>query len=347
MPEARESVVVAMTRGQHTGWGEVSLGVAPRRSREWARGAFACTRDWLAPAVVGRAIESGEQLHEALSEFTGNEGAKAALDIAWWNLQAAEKGEPLHARLGAQCRPVALGIRLPQMATIEALLAEIQRALDQGYRTISLEFRPGWDLEMLRAVRQTFPDAPLAVDCDGCCSLGQQEMLYRLEDFFLEAIEQPLPADDLVGHAMLQANLRTPIMLDQSIVSPAHVEQAADLESCRAVRVNPARVGGLTPAVAIHAACQAAQIPCAVGAADAGILERAATLALATLPGFSLAAEVSLAIGVPSWLSAAPALSADASGGDLAFLPSPEVGEGVAIDVDALMHAALDRAMVG
>lgn len=342
----RESVVVAMWSGDHVGWGEVSLCAGPRGSCEWAKGAFVCVRDWLAPALVGRAIDSGEQLQQLLAEFTRNEGGKAVLDFAWWCLDAAQKRKPLYEQLGGQRRTAKLSVKLRQMASIDALLAAIQSALDQGYRPVSLEFRPGWDLEMLRAVRQTFSDAPLSVDCDGLCTLGQQETLYRLEDFFLRAIEQPLPAADLVGHAMLQANLHTPIMLEQSAASPAHVERAVDLGSCRAVRVDPARVGGLTPAVAIHDACQAAKIPCAVGAAQAGILQRGITLTLATLPNFSLPTEIGFETAAPSWILLGKGVQATMSDGELVHFQVPETGVAVIVDCGALNDTMLEHATV-
>jgi O-succinylbenzoate synthase len=134
---------------------------------------------------------------------------------------------------------------------------------------------------MLRAVRQAFPSEPFAIDCDGTCSLGQQEMFYRLEDFFLKFIEQPLPADDLVGHAMLQEGLRTPIVLDQSITSLARAEQAIDLGSSKMIRIDVARVGGITPALAIRKACQAANIPCGVGGGPHSAVAASAAAALA------------------------------------------------------------------
>jgi O-succinylbenzoate synthase len=223
---------------------------------------------------------------------------------------------------------------------MESLVADLRAALEAGYALVTLKLRPGWDIEMLRALRQEFAAAPLAVDCDGLCSLGQQEMFYRLEDFFLQSIEQPLPADDLVGHAMLQQNLRTPVALDQSVTSPTRVEQALDLGSCRQVRIDPARVGGLTSALAIHDVCRAANVECAVGGnANAGVAATA-TMALAARCEAMLSDDV-LSGGSVSWCSALPHMALEKnSRGKLEIRPAANAP---ILDAQAVADAAIEQ----
>ncbi len=233
----RELVVGRLQSGPHVGWGDVALHAAPVECDEWAAGAFGCLRDWPAPTLVGQSCASGEALQESLATFPGNSAAKSVLDLAWWNLSATMRGQPLDRLLGAESGGAPLSRSLGVAISSETLLSEIRAALDAGYDHVLLKLRPGWDVEMLRAVRQAFPVAPIAVDCDGLCTLSQQEMFYRLEDFFLKTIEQPFEADDLVAHAMLQENLRTPICLDQSVTSLARAEQALDLGCCQAMRI--------------------------------------------------------------------------------------------------------------
>ena len=263
---ALETVVVRIDGGGASGWGEASPGNAPQANGEWAGGAWLCLRDWLAPAIVGGIIDSGDDLSERLDRFGGNRFAKAALDGAWWDLSARLQNRPLHALLGGVREAVEVGASFDQMASIDALLAAIGRVRDAGCPRVELKFRPGWDLEMLRVVRQEFPTLTIHVDFDGRLGLEHAEMLYRLDDFGLAMIEQPLAADDLVGHAMIQENLRTPICLDESIATPAQAEMALDLHSCRWVNLKLGRVGGLTSAVAIHDACHEHCTPCWVGA---------------------------------------------------------------------------------
>ncbi len=298
--ETLETVLVKFTSGGAVGWGEAAPGNAPTGSSEWAAGAFAVLRDWLAPAVVKTEIDSGKTLAEQLAPFRGNQHAKAALDIAWWDLSARMQGRPLYELLGANlpsppaplpscrvrqagegsCR-VEVGPCLDQMESPDAFMAAIGAAFEAGFRRVKLKFRPGWALEMLRGVRQEFPGQTFHIDCEGALSLGNMEVLYRLDDFALQMVEQPLPPEDLVAHAMLQESLRTPICLDESIASPLQAEMALDLKSCRHVNLKAGRVGGLTAALTILDACRAAEVNCWGGAAARSAIGARADLALA------------------------------------------------------------------
>jgi O-succinylbenzoate synthase len=342
----RELIVGRLQSGQHVGWGDVTLHAGPVECGEWAAGAFACLRDWLAPALVGRSLATGEALQEVLATFQGNSAAKSVLDLAWWNLSAAIRGQPLDRLLGADRGGVPVSRSLGVATSPETLLSEICAAIDAGFDHVLLTLRGGWDVEMLRAVRQAFPSAPIAVDCDGSCTLSQQEMFYRLEDFFLKYVEQPFVDDDLVAHAMLQENLRTPICLDQSVTSLARAEQALDLGCCQTMRIRLARVGGLTPALAIRQACAAANVSCTVGGELPGPWAAAATFALAKLCGGSIPDDA-LGERLPSWVSAdAACQTAKNSGGKLeARLSQEKPGE--LIDEPAIDAASTERASIG
>ncbi|MBI3836594.1 MAG: antibiotic biosynthesis monooxygenase [Planctomycetia bacterium] len=179
-----ESVFVVMQSGDSFGNGETTLARGPLDCEEWSAGTFACLRDWMAPELVGRSLTSGEKLQEFLRPFQGNHHAKAALDIAWWNLAASTQEKPLYQLLGGTVAVIPLSSTLGVRGSTEELLGEIGTAFERGCDHLTLKFRPGWDLEMVRAVRQAFSAEPIAIDCDGLCRLGQQEIFYRLEDFF-------------------------------------------------------------------------------------------------------------------------------------------------------------------
>lgn len=289
---AAESVLVRMEGGGHVGWGESCPLAAPCYSPEWAGGVFATVADWFAPAIVGESIASGQELQQLLAHFKGNSFAKAALDNAWWDLEARRQGKPLHKLLGATRDAVPVGADFGVMDSIDDLLVEIGKAVDAGFPRVKLKFRPGWDLNMLRAVRQEFPTEKFHIDCNSAYRFDDIELLCRLDDFHLEMIEQPLAFDDLIDHARLQATIRTPICLDESISSVERAEQALDMSSCRYMNIKPGRVGGLTNAVAIHNACQTAGVPCWVG----GMLESAVgarlCVALAMLDNFTYPADI-------------------------------------------------------
>jgi O-succinylbenzoate synthase len=279
--EKLETVLVKLTSDGAVGWGEAAPGNGPTGSGEWAAGAFAVLRDWLGPTVAKTEIDSGKTLAERLAPFRGNQYAKAALDIAWWDLSARRQDRPLHELLGAKRPVVEVGPCLDQMESAEAFVSAIAAAFAAGFRRVKLKIRPGWALEMLRGVRQEFPGETFHIDCEGALSLNYMEMLYRFNDFGLEMVEQPLAAEDLVAHAMLQESLRTPICLDESIASPLHAEMAMDLKSCRYVNLKAGRVGGLTAALTILEACQAAEVDCWGGASAQSAIGARADLALA------------------------------------------------------------------
>lgn len=289
---AAESVLVQMHSQGCSAWGESAPLAAPCYSPEWAGGVFALLRDWLAPALVGEDVVSGKDLQARLAHFKGNPFAKAALDTAWWVLAATLAGQPLHVMLGAARSAADVGADFGVMDTIDELLPCVDQAVDAGFRRIKLKFRPGWDLPMLQAVRARHPQAVIHIDLNSGYRLEDLELFRRLDDFNLAMLEQPLGHDDLVDHARLQAQIRTPICLDESITSVQRAKTAIELASCRYVNVKPGRVGGLTPALEIHDLCQQAGIPCWVG----GMLESAVgariCAALAMLDNFTYPSDI-------------------------------------------------------
>jgi O-succinylbenzoate synthase len=287
-----ESVLVRVTSGELVGWGEATPLAAPSYSSEWAGGAWACIRDWLGPALLGTELGSGEELQRRLAMFKGNPFAKAALDVAWWNLQSQALGQPLHTLLGATRDRCEVGADFGIMDSTADLLKAIAGAVEGGFRRVKLKFRPGWDIPMLQAVRREFPDHTFHIDCNSAYRLDDLDLFRRVDEFDLAMIEQPLASDDLLDHAHLQRAIRTPICLDESLTSLDRARQAIELGSCRYLNIKPGRVGGLTVAVAIHHLAQQAGIPCWVG----GMLESAvgsrACVALAMLDNFTYPADI-------------------------------------------------------
>lgn len=260
-----ETVLVRLDSGSTVGWGEASPGAAPLGGPDWAAGVFGCVRDWLAPRLAGRMVDSGDSLQERLGPVRGNRYAKAALDTAWWDLSSRLQNKPLHEALGGKRKTVEIGVGFDQMESMEEFLKAIGGAYEAGFARVELKFRPGWDVNMLNVVRQEFGAQQMSVDVEGGMGLQHMETLCRLDDFMLAMIEQPLPADDLVGSAMVQDTIRTPLSLDESITTPQQADMALELKSCGFVNIRPDRVGGLTPAVAIHDACHRDCTPCWVG----------------------------------------------------------------------------------
>lgn len=289
---AIHAVMCRLSSGSVDAWGESSPLASPCYSAEWGGGAFAVAREWLAPTLLGREIESGEALQQLLGHFKGNQFAKAAFDNAWWALESKLSNTPLHRLLGARRDTVAIGADFGVMDSIDQLLAAVGEAVDTGFPRVKLKFRPGWDIEMLAAVRRQHPQETFHIDCNSGYRKSDLKLFQQIDQFHLAMIEQPLPHDDLVDHAFLQKTIATPVCLDESLTSPRRAEQAMELQACGFANIKPGRVGGLTNAVAIHDICARSGIPCWVG----GMLESATgsahCIALAMLDNFTYPADI-------------------------------------------------------
>ena len=223
--------------------------------------------------------------------------AKAGIELAFWDLLGKRQGQSVRALLGGEREAVAVGVAVGVSVGLQAspgaLVETVGRYLAHGYGRIKIKIKPGRDVGDAEAVRRAFPGIRLQVDANSAYTLGTAAALQPLDDLDLLLIEQPLDEDDLWDHSKLQARFRTPICLDESILSARHARQALEMKSCRVINIKAGRVGGLSEAVAIHDLCRAAGAPVWCG----GMLEtgvgRAGNLALASLPGFTLPGDIS------------------------------------------------------
>lgn len=281
------AVLVKATDGEHVAWSESSPLYAPTYLTESAGGVFYLVSEIMGPQVVGREFESAEDLNRALSAFKGNTFAKAALEIAWWALRSQSTGTPLHRLLGGETREVVAGADFGIQDSIDMLLGNIQTAVDAGFPRIKLKAAPGWDLEMLKAVRGAFPDTVFHIDCNGGYSLDDLPLFKEIDKIGLAFIEQPLAFDDLLDHAELAKQIETPICLDESAISVRAVEQALRIGAATYINIKPGRVGGLANSIAIHDVCRDAGVPVWIGGMLESALGAAICVELATLPNFT------------------------------------------------------------
>ena len=289
-----DTVLVRMEGGGQHAWGESCPPYIPAYSAEHTLATFHTLREHLVPRIVGQEIGSAEELLDRIAFVKGNQFARAALEITWWVLRAKQLGVPLHRALGGDRDRVAVGADFGVQDSLDILLAKIQGAIDAGFPRIKLKFRPGWDLDMVEAVRSTFPDFTFHVDCNAAYTPADTELFRRLDRYRLAMIEQPL-ADDgmsLVNHAELQRRIETPICLDESAQSLAHVQAAIRLGSCRVINVKVARVGGLAASRDIQALCAEHEIPCWIGGMLESAIGGAICAELATLPNFTYPGDI-------------------------------------------------------
>jgi len=286
-----DTVFVRMQSGGLSGWGEVFPGNEPMLTAAWSASVFTCLKDCLLPRL-GKDfhIDSATNLAERLQTIKGNRHAKAALDFAWWDLDAKIKKQPLHTLLGGKTgKDIEIGLSFDRFESPDAFLNEIQRAVDDGFRRLTLKIRPGWDLQVLGAVRSEYPTHMIQCDVEGSLNLdAHSDILYRFDDFMPALLEQPLSASEYVGHAMLQDSMRTTIALDESVTTLHQAEIALDLRSAGAFCIKPARVGGLTESKAIHDAAKAGEVDCYAGCDILTSIGYRFVVALASLPGFPL-----------------------------------------------------------
>lgn len=325
-----ESVLVRLTSEGVTGWGESAPWRYPAYSPECAATVFLLARDFIAPLLLGQDIESGRTLQARLAGIKGNYFAKAGFDLAWWDLYAKQAGRPLWQVLGGTGPTIDVGADFGVMETIDALLATIDRADTQGYKRVKLKYRPGWDLDMIDAVRKAFPEITVHIDCNSAYTLDDLDMFRKLDQYKLAMIEQPLAHDDLIDHAKLQACIETPLCLDESITSVAKARKAVALNACRWVNIKPGRVGGITPAVAIHDLCRDAGVPCWIGGMLESAIGASHCLALATLPNIKYPSDIfpsdrfyTKDLATPAMVHSAPSQFTANPGPGIGAVPDP------------------------
>ncbi len=325
-------LTVANSDGLQT-WAECCAGALPNYSSEAIDTAWVAIREWVAPKIFSRTFEHASQVFAFLEQdFRGHNMAKAAVEMACWNLMAEETGLPLARLIGGSRDKIATGISIGIQESPAALVQKARACLEQGYRKIKMKIKPGLDIDYVSAVREAFPEAPIMVDANNAYQLDDIEVLQQLDQFNLLMIEQPLAWDDIFKHGVLQRELRTPICLDESITSLAKAEEMVALGSGKIINIKPGRVGGFTPALQIHDFCAQSNIPVWCGGMLESGVGRAYNVALASLPNFLLPGDVSPSSRYWEQDVVTPEWTMDSEG--MVRVPLDKPGLGVEIDVD-------------
>jgi o-succinylbenzoate synthase len=284
--ESEKIAVIATVRsGGIEGYGEGVMDNLPSYREESIIGAVHLLREALIPWLLANGFEDPSTLCDSWTRWRGNPMAKSTLELAVWDLHARQLGVPLRELLGGERTEVPVGASLG-MNPVSETVASVGRHVEQGYKRIKLKIEPGWDTDMLSAVRDDFPDIELTVDANSAYTLDDIDVLRKIDGFGLHYIEQPLHWDDLTDHAALAPQMQTRLCLDETLTSPARVKAAIDLGACAVVNVKVGRVGGLAATKQIHDLCVARGVPMWCG----GMLEtgigRAHNIHIATMPGF-------------------------------------------------------------
>lgn len=290
----RDILLVRAVTSDAEGWGECVAMSHPLYSSEYVDAAADVLRRFLVPALGACSSLNASSVAPALASFKGHRMAKAALEMAVLDAELRAAGRTLARELGATRDRVPCGVSVGIMKSIGELLDAVSGYLGAGYVRIKLKIEPGWDVEPVRAVRERFgDDVLLQVDANTAYTLADARQLARLDPFGLLLIEQPLDEEDILGHVELAKIISTPVCLDESITSARVAAHAISLGACKIVNIKPGRVGGYLEARRIHDLCSAHGVPVWCGGMLESGLGRAANIALAALPGFTLPGDTS------------------------------------------------------
>ena len=275
------------------GWGEITCGESPGYSDEWTDSAWVTTEKILAPMVVGKEVGSAADIWDLMKWARGHRMSKSGIETACWDLEAKKLGVPLWRYLGGVNQVIECGVSIGIQDTVEQLFEKIRVELDAGYKRIKIKISPRWDYDVIRAVRAEFGDILLMGDANSAYTLADIDRLKSLDEFDLMMLEQPLPHDDIIDHAKLQREIRTPICLDEPIKSPDDARKAIELEAGKIINLKNGRVGGHAQSKLVEQVCRLASVPVWCGGMLESGIGRAHNIAISTLAGYTMPGDVS------------------------------------------------------
>ena len=289
----KECILVELHADGLVGYGESAVERDPGYNYETIGTAWHILKDFVAPLILEQDVTNANDFQRRVAGIRGHFLAKAGVEMALWDLLGKRDGKSLKEMFGGERDKVEVGVSIGIQESVSSLVRSAEGYVQQGYNRLKIKIKPGRDVEDASAVRKAFPDIRLQVDANSAYTLETSETLQPLDQLDLLLIEQPLYEDDIWDHRIMQAQFKTPICLDESIVSPRHARYALEMEACRIVNIKPGRVGGLSQGLEIHDMCRAQDVPVWCG----GMLEtgvgRASNLAIASLPGFTLPGDIS------------------------------------------------------
>jgi O-succinylbenzoate synthase len=286
-------VLIVLQAEGLTGYGECVATRDPGYNYETAGTAWHILKDFVAPLLLGKDVKDAEDFQKRVEGIRGHHLAKAGVEMALWDLLGKRDGKSLKEMFGGTREKVEVGVSIGIQESASALVRTVAGYLENGYRRVKIKIKPGREIDETSSVRKAYPDLRLQVDANSAYTLETANVLKAIDDLNLLLIEQPLYEDDIWDHRILQAEFKTPICLDESIITPRHARYALEMQACKIINIKPARAGGLSQGIAIHDLCRAQNVPVWCG----GMLEtgvgRASNIALASLPGFVLPGDIS------------------------------------------------------
>lgn len=334
----RECILIELHAGDLTGYGECVASHTPGYNYETTGTAWHILKDFIASLVLHQDIKDAADFQSRVSGIRGHHLAKAGVEMALWDLLGKRSGKSLRQMFGGERSRVEVGVSVGLQESPAVLVKTVQKYVENGYARIKIKIKPGRDVVDASAVRRAFASVRLQVDANSAYTLESASALKPMDDLDLLLIEQPLFEDDIWDHRRLQQQFRTPICLDESIVSPRHARYALEMQACRVINIKASRLGGLSQALQVHDLCRSQGIPVWCG----GMLEtgigRASNLALASLPGFTLPGDISAS---NRYYSKDITAESFVLNGDSTIDVPDRPGLGITLDPDSVRHYTL------
>lgn len=289
----REGIIVEVKGADgETGFGEGVAFSSPWYTEETVETSLHMLTSFLIPLLKAHPIHHPKEAFKLFQPVRRNNMAKAALETALWDLYAKKEGVSLSKLIGGTRNRIPSGVVIAT-DSLENALRQIESYLLDGYQRFKMKINSELDLDFLRGIRRHYPDISLMADANSSYTLADADRIKALDKFNLLMIEQPLAHDDIIEHAALQKKIRTPICLDESIVSFEDARKAVELGSCKIINIKIGRVGGLYEAMKIHDYCLSRNVEVWCGGMIEFGISRAHNIALASLPGFSIPGDIS------------------------------------------------------
>jgi o-succinylbenzoate synthase len=341
-------ILVRLDGGGVSGFGECVADQDPYYSSETNDSAWHIIESFVAPRVLDVEFAHPRDVFPALKAIRGHHMAKAAVEMAAWDLYARQIGEPLFRVLGGARDRIESGVSIGIQDSLPDLVTKVAREIDAGYRRIKIKIKPGWDVDAVAMLRKRFGSFPLMVDANAAYTLADADHLAALDAFDLMMIEQPLDYDDIGDHAILQRRLTTPICLDESIKSVGLAREAIAAGACRIINIKPGRVGGFGESIRLHDVCAEHGIPVWHGGMLESGIGRSANIHLSTLPNFTLPGDIAASKRYfnPDLIEPPVEVSAD---GTIAVPQGPGIGVSIRdeeVERATLRIQAFDRTML-
>ncbi|MBM7706985.1 O-succinylbenzoate synthase [Chryseomicrobium aureum] len=270
------------------GYGESVAFSSPWYNEETFKTNWHMLEDFLIPLILGKELAHPDEVTEVFSTIRKNNMAKSTIEGAIWDIFAQQTNQSLAEALGGIKTQIDVGISIGIQNSVEELVEVVRGYVEEGYKRIKVKIKPGWDVDVMRTLRNEFPDVAIMADANSAYRLEDTALLKQLDEFNLTMIEQPLASDDIIDHATLQKELSTPICLDESIHSLEDARKAVELGATKIINIKIGRVGGLTVAKQIHDYCMNQGVPVWCGGMLEAGIGRAHNVALTTLPNFIL-----------------------------------------------------------